>query len=72
MAPELEANESYNDKVDIYALGLILFEMFNIFRTRHERFMLMSGLSKNHQLPPKFEKNFELEAKLIIWMTERN
>ncbi len=72
MAPELEANENYNDKVDIYALGLILFEMFNIFKTRHERFMLMSNLSKKHQLPPKFEKKFTIEAHLIKWMTQRN
>jgi serine/threonine protein kinase len=38
MAPELERNENYDDKVDIFALGLILFEMFNNFSTRHERF----------------------------------
>ena len=48
MAPELEANEYYDDKVDIFALGLIMFEMFFNFSTKHERFLLMSNLSKQH------------------------
>ena len=30
MAPERQANRKYNNKVDIYALGCILYELFTL------------------------------------------
>ena len=39
MAPEIKekSGQSYTDKVDIYALGIILFELISKITTDHER-----------------------------------
>ena len=37
MAPELRNSESYSYPVDIFALGIILLELFSIFGTQTER-----------------------------------
>jgi serine/threonine protein kinase len=44
IAPEQEYSSSYNNKVDIYALGLILFELFQNMSTTHERFSMIKDL----------------------------
>ena len=53
LSPELEkpGNVSYNEKVDIYALGLILCEMYSSFKTHHERMMTLTDLKKGLKVP---------------------
>ena len=54
MAPEQETSTIYNHKVDIYALGVILFELkMGPFDTDSERADLIFKL-KFFQFPPKF------------------
>ncbi len=53
MSPEQLAKKPYNHKVDIYSLGLILFEMLVPFSTQMERIKVLSDLRKN-KFPPHF------------------
>lgn len=69
LAPEQEKGETYDEKVDVYALGLILMEMFTLIKTSHERFKLFNDLRKSHHIPDFIRKNFQLEANLILLMT---
>ncbi|GAB1736813.1 hypothetical protein NU219Hw_g8841t1 [Hortaea werneckii] len=70
VAPELRSasNASYNDKVDMYALGIIMFEMSEEFTTAFERVKAIQAIrEKEHELPPAYQtggpKN--TEGKLI-------
>jgi serine/threonine protein kinase len=47
MSPEQRARRPYSHKVDIYSLGLILFEMLVPFSTQMERVTVLSDLRKN-------------------------
>ncbi|CAK1550132.1 unnamed protein product [Leptosia nina] len=57
VAPELQQSAAkviYNQKVDIYSLGIILFEMFNSpFETGTERFAVLTNLRKKDIVMPK-------------------
>ncbi|CAG8435853.1 673_t:CDS:2 [Funneliformis caledonium] len=58
---------SYNEKVDIYSLGIIFFELHYPFSTRHERIQVLKNL-RNGILPKGFVEKFPKEAAFILWM----
>jgi len=62
LSPEQEKNEFYNEKVDLYALGLILFEMCNKFSTLHERLTTLNNLKQKRQLPKDIIEKFPEES----------
>ncbi|XP_043110715.1 interferon-induced, double-stranded RNA-activated protein kinase [Puntigrus tetrazona] len=67
MSPEQANQTSYDRKVDIYALGLIYFELiWNLF-TSHEKKKIWDDI-RRRDFPPQFSKNFNLEHKLIARM----
>ena len=72
LAPEQEKGQAYDEKVDIYALGLILLEMFTIIKTGHERFNLFNDIRKSHKVPVILRRNYKYEADLILLMTSSN
>lgn len=55
--PEQSADKqtAYTNKVDIYSLGLILFEMFQHFASYHERAKTLNELRTFQLLPQVFE-----------------
>ncbi|KAI7530350.1 Serine/threonine-protein kinase, partial [Hortaea werneckii] len=70
VAPELRSasNASYNDKVDMYALGIIMFEMSEEFTTAFERVKAIQAIrEKEHELPPAYQSGGpkNTEGKLI-------
>lgn len=59
VAPELSSNVagSYNDKVDMYSMGIIFFEMCFPLQTAMERDQVIRSLrERKHSLPQDFEK----------------
>jgi serine/threonine protein kinase len=58
----------YGEEVDIYALGIIYFEMNCPFGTESERNKVLGALRSKGSFPPAFEVNLPLEACIIQWM----
>ena len=63
MSPEQRGRRAYSHKVDIYSLGLILFEMLVPFSTQMERVTVLSDLRKN-----KFPGHFLNQVPVRIRM----
>lgn len=86
IAKELDANSSRNpslkaerkalldkiplDKVDIYAAGLVLFEMCGNFRTEFERSICLENLWNQRAFPKGFTDKYYQESKIIALMTD--
>lgn len=66
MAPE-QNNNKYENEVDIYALGLILFELLWIFQSGHERAKVLTNVRKG-EFPSGFEQRHPLEKHEISKM----
>ncbi|KAG8212795.1 hypothetical protein J437_LFUL019766, partial [Ladona fulva] len=61
MSPEQLMGKPYNYKVDIYSLGLILFELLVPFNTQMERWRTLKDLRDN-KFPPNFQKEHAEEV----------
>eukprot|EP00743_Colponemidia_sp_Colp-15_P005538 GILK01005958.1.p1 GENE.GILK01005958.1~~GILK01005958.1.p1 ORF type:complete len:613 (+),score=113.08 GILK01005958.1:332-2170(+) len=64
-SPEQLSGKPYSEKVDIWPLGIILFELFVPCQTQMERARHLSAL-RNGQLPLDFSERFRAEASLIL------
>lgn len=64
MSPEQSKGLPYNYKVDIFSLGLILFELLNYFSTETERFKVLENLRK-HVFPSEFIENHKDEVSCL-------
>lgn len=62
----------YDEKTDIYSLGIILLELYYPFVTRMERAKVIDGLRTRRQLPLALLKKFPEVGRIIIWLTEEN
>ncbi|KAJ0005023.1 hypothetical protein NQD34_011237 [Periophthalmus magnuspinnatus] len=63
MAPE-QFGTTYDRKVDIWALGLILFELFWRTSTGHERVAIWRDV-RNQDLPTEFTRTYPVESHII-------
>ncbi|XP_016350259.1 eukaryotic translation initiation factor 2-alpha kinase 3-like [Sinocyclocheilus anshuiensis] len=70
MSPEQLSGNSYSHKVDIYSLGLILFELLYPFRTQMERVRTLTEV-RALQFPVAFCKANVLEAQMVHCMLSR-
>ncbi|XP_028994933.1 eukaryotic translation initiation factor 2-alpha kinase 3 [Betta splendens] len=64
MSPEQLSGNSYSHKVDIYSLGLILFELLYPFRTQMERVRTLTEVRKL-LFPEVFSKNNVQELSMV-------
>lgn len=70
MSPEQLSGNSYSHKVDIYSLGLILFELLCPFRTQMERVRTLTKV-RELKFPTSFCKSNVLEAQMVRSMLSR-
>uniref|UniRef100_A0A336MCR2 non-specific serine/threonine protein kinase n=1 Tax=Culicoides sonorensis TaxID=179676 RepID=A0A336MCR2_CULSO len=71
MSPEQVQGLPYNYKVDIFSLGLILFELHATFSTEMERINTLKSV-RNNQFPMDFMENFSNEYELLKLMLSEN
>lgn len=64
MSPEQFKSRTYDNKVDIYSLGLIFFELLVPFSTEMERIKRLTDVKKNNY-PPDFSTKFSDEYQLL-------
>uniref|UniRef100_A0A667ZJX1 Eukaryotic translation initiation factor 2-alpha kinase 3 n=1 Tax=Myripristis murdjan TaxID=586833 RepID=A0A667ZJX1_9TELE len=70
MSPEQLSGNSYSHKVDIYSLGLILFELLCPFRTQMERVRTLTEV-RALQFPEVFSRNNAQELGMVRSMLSR-
>ena len=72
LSPEQTNFKTYNEKVDIYACGITLYEMCACFYTKMERYESIMNLKNNQVLEERVCKDYPEEAKLIKLMTKKD
>ncbi|CAF2109491.1 unnamed protein product [Rotaria magnacalcarata] len=68
MSPEQLNRQSYNQKVDIYAVGIILFELLYPFSTQMERIRTLKNIRLQAPVFPNDFKCNQLICRLIRWL----
>ena len=71
-APEIKNNTYYNEKVDIYACGITLYEMCSCFSTDAEKGFDIMSLKKENKISENVCKNFPEETDLIKLMVKKD
>lgn len=69
LSPEQERGEPYDERVDIYSLGLIIFELYCIFSTHHEKHKRFIDLKRSGAIPQLMEREYPLICELITMLT---
>lgn len=72
-SPELKLKQGgeYDQKVDVYSLGVIFFELHCLFDTNMERAKVLEDVNHD-KFPKNFENTFPLQAQLVKWMMALN
>ena len=66
LSPEQLERKSIDGKVDIYAMGLVLYEMCACFETCMERRTSIENLKNNRIICEKVKNNYPIQTKLIL------
>ena len=64
-------NSPYDAKVDMYALGIIFFEMWYPFSTAHERVKVIKDL-RHGIFPLDFKESHSRQVQIIEWLLKEN
>jgi translation initiation factor 2-alpha kinase 4 len=71
MSPEQEnpaLAAGLTDKCDMYALGIVFFEMWFPFSTGHERIDVLTKLRSKLAFPEGFERSHPRQVRIIRWL----
>ncbi|CAD8142805.1 unnamed protein product [Paramecium octaurelia] len=70
-APEVKEGQ-YGSASDIYALGIIFFEMLWKIQTNSEKLQLIQNLTQDYKLPPDLISDYTIDSELILRMVSLN
>lgn len=69
ISPEIaQGSTSYDERVDIYSVGIIMFEVWHPFSTAMERVVLLRDLREQGTMPAAFEAKNPAAAALITML----
>lgn len=68
LSPEQAEGIFYDEKVDIFSVGLILFELCYKFSTSHEKFIGFARLRKG-EIPEELENSMKYETFILRKLT---
>ena len=71
-APEQTNSKTYNEKIDIYATGITLYEMCGCFGTEMERQLALRDLRNKRTISDRITNDYPQESELIIMMTKKD
>lgn len=71
-SPEQENRQDFDNKTDIYSLGIILFELFYPFDTQMERAITLNKIKTLSELPNEFINNYPKISNLILNMIHKD
>ena len=72
-SPEQERQKSYDNKSDMFSLGIIIFEMFYSFGSLIERDKILRKIKDKHIFPENFTKqNKQNIVDIVTMLTETN
>jgi serine/threonine protein kinase len=71
-ASEVSSKGVYDQRSDIYSLGLIYFELLCKFSTLHEKHITFRKLTNDKKLPLDFVKVHPVESELIAQLTHED
>lgn len=74
LSPEQEHSKSttYNEKVDMFALGLILCEMCSVFSTSHEKIQTLGHIKATQEVPKEIKIRYPVEAEIIRRLLDKD
>jgi serine/threonine protein kinase len=70
-SPEQRNKGVYNEKTDIFSLGIIFFELYYPCSTKMEKARVLADL-RNRILPPAFLQKYPQEAAFVLWLLNPN
>ena len=68
-APEA-LDKHFTTKSDIYSFGIMIFELFSLFKTQMQKVKEIKALRNESKLPSEFEEKYPQIARLVKKMTE--
>lgn len=66
LSPEQQQEKQYDEKVDMYSIGLILFELCSNFKTTHQKVKAHQDLWDSKILSEQIQNEMPEEASLIL------
>ena len=72
MSPEQSSGDCYSEKVDIYSLGIIFFELLHPFQTEMERGHTLTALRQDSVIPQSLRRAKKKESGLLLQMIHQD